>query len=126
VSSNLSGFANWSEDLVADVEDFVASSHRGVHRKVLYVAQLLTPVKTGQLVGSWVSSVGSPATFKPNDPHPREGPVKTASVLAGMRPGDSTWIVNNQDYARKIEEGGVHGPGRFMGKIAAESMGEGF
>jgi len=63
-----------------------------------------TPVDTGTLKASWIGSIGKPSTHKPVYKRPYSG-SKAVDVLPHIKPGQTYYYVNNQDYAPHIEYG---------------------
>lgn len=89
-----------------------------------------TPVDTSRALSNWIVSLGNP-TFKRIDPYvPGEfGSSRNASaqetiaaakaVLANKKPGQTVYIVNDQPYIRRLNDG-THSkqPGGFVERAA--------
>ncbi len=74
-----------------------------------------TPVDTGFLRGSWQPSVGSPELAKGKlDPAGLSALSDLGVKVAGIKPGDAFFMLNNAAYARFIEYGTSKMAGRFF------------
>lgn len=66
-----------------------------------------SPVDTGRFRGNWQTTVGNPASGDLDTEDKSGGATLTAGVtaVAGAQMGDTTYIVNNLPYARRLEDG---------------------
>jgi hypothetical protein len=66
-----------------------------------------SPVDTGRFRGNWQTTIDSPAsgTVGQDDKSGSLAIGAGLAALAGVKAGETTWIVNNLPYAQRLENG---------------------
>jgi hypothetical protein len=74
-----------------------------------------TPVDTGFLRGSWQPSLGKPIAATGSPDQSGAGALSSINlVVAGMKAGDTFYLVNNAKYGAFVEFGTSRMAGRFF------------
>lgn len=66
-----------------------------------------SPVDTGRFKNNWVTATGAPDMSRSGDPD-TSGARSSAMLnekIAGWKPGQTIWILNNLPYAKRLEYG---------------------
>lgn len=80
-----------------------------------------TPVETGRLRGSWLPSIGTPASGEgPPDKTGGATIARASGVVAGAELGDVIYLVNNVEYAIYVENGTARMAPRRMAGLAVQ------
>jgi len=113
-SGDLGDFARWLDDVVEpQLDELVVEAHRGLHVSVRELAEAGTPVASGHLRNSWKSVRGGTVSDS------------AEAALAGLRPEESSSVVNTAAYAAVVEQGSssrtVKRPGK--GKLRPHKRG---
>ncbi len=80
---------------------------------------MATPVDTGRLRGSWMSSISQPSGANPGTVDPSGGAsvARASGVVEGAELGDVIYMVNNVEYALYVENGTARvAPRRMVGR----------
>lgn len=85
-----------------------------------------SPVDTGRFKNNWVTSTGAPDYSKSADPD-RSGAKARAMLnekIAGWKPGQTIWILNNLSYAKPLEYGHSQQAPSGIVRLTVQNYGE--
>lgn len=103
--------AAWEKSAAADLEALARQVCFEVAERVID----RTPVDVGNLRGSWQPSIGEPAAPQPmNDPAGAQVMQAVIAAVAGIKLGDTFYLLNHTAYGPHVEFGTSKMKGRFF------------
>lgn len=93
----------WSDETLAKMTEATQKITLDVFKNVI----LLSPVDTGRFKGNWQPSIGAPVagTLEALDPSGGAVTAKVTGFVEGVEAGDVIYMVNNLEYAERLEDG---------------------
>lgn len=93
----------WSDETLAKMTEATQKITLDVFKNVI----VLSPVKTGRFKGNWQPSIGAPVagTLDALDPSGGTVTAKVTGFVEGVEAGDVIYMVNNLEYAERLEDG---------------------